>query len=40
LSRGQWAAYVVRSPALTHYLPSTPAELSLVGAFMRVSPDE
>ncbi|KQU04000.1 nuclease [Rhodococcus sp. Leaf7] len=40
LSRGQWAAYVVRSPALTHYLPSSPAELSLLGAFMRVSPDE
>ncbi|MGB6181497.1 MAG: TM0106 family RecB-like putative nuclease [Rhodococcus sp. (in: high G+C Gram-positive bacteria)] len=39
LSRGQWAAYIVRSPALTHYLPSSPAELSLLGAFMRVSPD-
>ena len=39
LSRGQWVSYVVRSPALTHYLPGTPVELSLLGAFMRVSPD-
>ncbi|GGF97802.1 hypothetical protein GCM10007304_09660 [Rhodococcoides trifolii] len=38
ISRGQWAAYVVRSPRLTEYLPSTPAGLPQLGAFLRLSP--
>ncbi|AQA21770.1 putative nuclease domain protein [Rhodococcus sp. MTM3W5.2] len=35
LSRGKWRAVIVRSPALTHYLPTTPAGLTELGAFMR-----
>jgi uncharacterized protein len=38
ISRGQWAAYIVRSPRLTEYLPSTPAGLPQLGAFLRLSP--
>ncbi|WP_066460788.1 TM0106 family RecB-like putative nuclease [Sanguibacter suarezii] len=34
VSRGQWAAIVVRSPALTDFLPSTPAALAELGAFI------
>jgi len=36
LSRGKWAAVVVRSPHLTDYLPSTPAQLAELGAFIRL----
>ncbi|MFC7447116.1 TM0106 family RecB-like putative nuclease [Rhodococcus daqingensis] len=35
LSRGKWRAVIVRSPALTHYLPTTPAGLTELGGFMR-----
>lgn len=34
VSRGQWAAILVRSRALTRYLPSTPAGLVTLGTFM------
>ncbi|MBI9113525.1 TM0106 family RecB-like putative nuclease [Sanguibacter sp. YZGR15] len=34
VSRGQWAAVVVRSPALTDYLPTTPEALCELGAFI------
>ena len=34
ISRGQWAAFVVRSPALTDYLPSRPDRLAELGAFL------
>ena len=34
VSRGQWAAILVRSRALTQYLPSTPAGLRTLGTFM------
>ncbi len=34
ISRGQWKAVVVRSDRLTDYLPSSPAALSQLGAFM------
>jgi len=37
LSRGQWAAVVVRSPRLTDYLPAAPAQLAELGAFLRLS---
>ncbi|MGC5048436.1 TM0106 family RecB-like putative nuclease [Micrococcus porci] len=36
LSRGQWAAYLVHSPALADALPTTPADLPLIGAFLRL----
>ncbi|WP_407726404.1 TM0106 family RecB-like putative nuclease [Rhodococcoides fascians] len=36
ISRGQWAAILVRSRALTHYLPSTPDGLVTLGTFMRL----
>ncbi|MFE3290337.1 TM0106 family RecB-like putative nuclease [Rhodococcus sp. NPDC059234] len=36
VSRGKWRAVIVRSPVLTHYLPSTPAGLAELGAFMRM----
>ncbi|MGW4478146.1 TM0106 family RecB-like putative nuclease [Rhodococcus triatomae] len=39
ISRGKWRAVVVRSPALTDYLPSTPAGLLELGAFLRTHPD-
>ncbi|GIG35559.1 TM0106 family RecB-like putative nuclease [Cellulomonas pakistanensis] len=35
LSRGQWAAVVVRSPGLTDHLPAQPAQLAELGAFLR-----
>ncbi|MFD4180039.1 AAA domain-containing protein, partial [Rhodococcus sp. NPDC058514] len=35
VSRGKWRAVIVRSPALTRYLPATPAGLAELGAFMR-----
>jgi len=34
ISRGQWKAVIVRSERLTDYLPSSPAALSQLGAFM------
>lgn len=34
ISRGQWKAIIVRSEALTDYLPSNPSTLSQLGAFM------
>ena len=34
ISRGQWKAVIVRSDRLTDYLPSSPAALSQLGAFM------
>ncbi|MBY4129157.1 TM0106 family RecB-like putative nuclease [Rhodococcus fascians] len=34
VSRGQWAAILIRSRALTQYLPSTPAGLVTLGTFM------
>ena len=37
VSRGQWAAYVVKSPALTDYLPGSPAGLAELGAFLRLT---
>ncbi|TKR22288.1 TM0106 family RecB-like putative nuclease, partial [Cellulomonas hominis] len=36
LSRGKWAAVVVRSPRLTDYLPGSPAQLAELGAFLRL----
>jgi predicted RecB family nuclease len=36
LSRGKWAAVVVRSPRLTDYLPAAPAQLAELGAFLRL----
>ena len=35
ISRGKWRAVIVRSPALTDYLPTTPAGLTELGAFIR-----
>ncbi|NLU83920.1 TM0106 family RecB-like putative nuclease [Rhodococcus sp. HNM0569] len=37
VSRGQWAAIVVHSPALTRYLPGTPEALGELGAFLRLT---
>lgn len=37
LSRGKWAAVVVRSPRLTDYLPAAPEQLAELGAFLRLS---
>lgn len=34
ISRGQWKAVIVRSERLTDFLPSSPAALSQLGAFM------
>lgn len=34
VSRGQWAAVIVRSPALTDYVPATPEALCELGAFI------
>lgn len=36
ISRGQWAAYLVYSPALCDVLPTNPADLPLVGRFLRL----
>jgi uncharacterized protein len=36
LSRGKWAAVLVRSPRLTDYLPAAPAQLAELGAFLRL----
>jgi uncharacterized protein len=37
VSRGQWAAVVVRSPRLTDYLPRSVTELEQLGAFLRLT---
>ena len=34
VSRGQWRAVIVRSPHLTHYMPSRPEALEELGAFI------
>jgi uncharacterized protein len=39
VSRGQWCAYVVRSTALTDYLPATPDGLAALGAFVGLCAD-
>ena len=36
ISRAQWAAYVVHSPALVDYLPRTPRGLAELSAFLRI----
>ncbi|MEO6827579.1 MAG: AAA domain-containing protein, partial [Microbacteriaceae bacterium] len=36
ISRAKWAAYLVYSPALTDYLPVTPAGVAELSAFMRL----
>jgi len=38
VSRGQWRAVVVRSPDLTNYMPTKPAALEELGAFIGLSP--
>jgi len=40
ISRGQWAAYVVRSVELTDFLPTAPARLAELGAFIRLGADQ
>lgn len=40
LSRGKWAAYLVCSPELTDFAPRTPAELMLLGSFLRLTEPE
>ncbi|MRK01389.1 hypothetical protein GEV27_07615 [Aeromicrobium sp. S22] len=37
ISRGQWAAYVFRSEALTDFLPASPSGLEDAGAFLRAT---
>ncbi len=40
LSRAQWAAYVVYSPELTDFMPTTPKNLGLLSGFLTlVEPD-
>ena len=36
ISRAKWAAFLVHSPALTDYLPHTPAALAELSAFLRL----
>ncbi len=36
ISRGQWRTVLIRSAALTSYLPTTPAALAELGAFIRL----
>ena len=36
ISRAQWAAYLVHSPALTEYLPVTPEGVAELSAFIRL----
>lgn len=40
ISRAKFQAVIVRSPALTEYLPTTPDGLVELGAFLALSPDE
>lgn len=37
ISRGKWAAYLVHSPALRDYLPSTPQGLAELSGFIRLT---
>ena len=39
VSRAKYASVIVRSPMLTEYLPSTPAGLVDLGAFLALSVD-
>ncbi|CAM3799163.1 TM0106 family RecB-like putative nuclease [Occultella aeris] len=39
ISRGKWAAVVIRSPGLTRHLPWDPDELSALGAFITLCSD-
>ncbi|WP_163544230.1 TM0106 family RecB-like putative nuclease [Occultella kanbiaonis] len=39
ISRGKWAAIVIRSPGLTRHLPWDPNELSALGAFITLCSD-
>lgn len=39
ISRGQWAAYVVRSSTLTDFLPNTPEGLAELGGFIDLAPE-
>jgi uncharacterized protein len=36
ISRGQWCARIIHSPALADYLPSRPDQLENLGAFLRL----
>ncbi|MEI5004094.1 TM0106 family RecB-like putative nuclease [Micrococcus yunnanensis] len=36
ISRGQWATYLVHSPALADALPTRPEDLPMIGAFLRL----
>ncbi|MCV7632099.1 TM0106 family RecB-like putative nuclease [Micrococcus luteus] len=36
VSRGKWACYLVHSPALADALPTNPADLPMIGAFLRL----
>ncbi|GAA3699627.1 TM0106 family RecB-like putative nuclease [Zhihengliuella alba] len=36
VSRGMWRAVIVRSPRLTDFLPSSPASMAELGAFLRL----
>lgn len=36
ISRGQWCARIIHSPALTDYLPTRPDQLENLGAFLRL----
>lgn len=36
ISRGQWACYLVHSPALADALPVSPQDLPMIGAFLRL----
>lgn len=36
VSRGQWACFLVHSPALADALPTNPADLPMIGAFLRL----
>ena len=40
ISRAKYAAYIVRSPQLTDYLPSSPAGLVELGAFLALTEDD
>jgi uncharacterized protein len=39
VSRAKWAAYIVRSPRLTDYLPAAPRDLAELGAFLALTLD-
>ena len=40
VSRAKYASVIVRSEALTEYLPSTPDRLVELGAFLSLAPDD